>query len=281
MGVEPLLTPSPRRFVLFPVQYHGIWAIYKKFEGSFTTAEELVLPVHLSPAWSALLAPILEYVCAWNSEGERINRMNSTIQIPEARCALGFVGAQLDIFREGFTHALLLATPEPTPVEDEKEQWLQDLFNRGRFPLRLALLGVTHSIFQVTKGLLVQRGTTGRSELSGLEDFVAKRLVFDRRVVELVHVLTQELVTKLTQDEGQALVEHAVLLEMKFAERMGEDLTQHIHFVADDLLVKLGLEVIYHAKNPGMIAFEPPSKKQIMRPVARDDNRTLSFDEEF
>jgi hypothetical protein len=40
---EPLLRDNPRRFVLFPIQYPDIWAMYKKAEASFWTAEEVDL----------------------------------------------------------------------------------------------------------------------------------------------------------------------------------------------------------------------------------------------
>lgn len=40
---EPLLRENPRRFVVFPIQYHDIWAYYKKAEASFWTAEEIDL----------------------------------------------------------------------------------------------------------------------------------------------------------------------------------------------------------------------------------------------
>uniref|UniRef100_A0A3Q2XLY4 Ribonucleotide reductase regulatory subunit M2 n=1 Tax=Hippocampus comes TaxID=109280 RepID=A0A3Q2XLY4_HIPCM len=39
--VEPLLKDNPRRFVIFPIQYHDIWRMYKKAEASFWTAEEV------------------------------------------------------------------------------------------------------------------------------------------------------------------------------------------------------------------------------------------------
>lgn len=39
--VEPLLKENPRRFVIFPIQYHDIWQMYKKAEASFWTAEEV------------------------------------------------------------------------------------------------------------------------------------------------------------------------------------------------------------------------------------------------
>lgn len=44
---EPLLKENPRRFVIFPIQYHDIWQMYKKAEASFWTAEEV--GVHVRP----------------------------------------------------------------------------------------------------------------------------------------------------------------------------------------------------------------------------------------
>lgn len=40
---EPLLRENPNRFVVFPIQYHDVWAMYKKAEASFWTAEEIDL----------------------------------------------------------------------------------------------------------------------------------------------------------------------------------------------------------------------------------------------
>ena len=40
---EPLLRENPNRFVIFPIQYHDIWKMYKKAEASFWTAEEVDL----------------------------------------------------------------------------------------------------------------------------------------------------------------------------------------------------------------------------------------------
>lgn len=39
---EPLLRENPRRFVVFPIEYHDIWQMYKKAEASFWTAEEVI-----------------------------------------------------------------------------------------------------------------------------------------------------------------------------------------------------------------------------------------------
>lgn len=40
---EPLLRENPRRFVVFPIQYHDIWQMYKKAEASFWNVEEVDL----------------------------------------------------------------------------------------------------------------------------------------------------------------------------------------------------------------------------------------------
>ena len=50
---EPLLKPNPHRFVLFPIEYHDIWRMYKKAEASFWTAEEVDLSKDISQ-WESL-----------------------------------------------------------------------------------------------------------------------------------------------------------------------------------------------------------------------------------
>ena len=41
--VEPLLSPENKRYVLTPIKYHDIWAMYKRAEASFWKAEEIDL----------------------------------------------------------------------------------------------------------------------------------------------------------------------------------------------------------------------------------------------
>lgn len=36
---EAILTENPQRFVLFPIQYHSIYEMYKKHLASFWTAD--------------------------------------------------------------------------------------------------------------------------------------------------------------------------------------------------------------------------------------------------
>ena len=40
---EPFLTENPQRYVLFPIQHHSIFEMYKKHLASFWTADEVDL----------------------------------------------------------------------------------------------------------------------------------------------------------------------------------------------------------------------------------------------
>ena len=41
--MEPLLREDNHRYVLFPIQHHDIWSMYKKALASFWTVEEVDL----------------------------------------------------------------------------------------------------------------------------------------------------------------------------------------------------------------------------------------------
>ncbi|KAG2467583.1 RIR2 reductase, partial [Polypterus senegalus] len=81
---EPLLKDNPRRFVIFPIQYHDIWQMYKKAEASFWTAEE-------------------------------VERFSQEVQVTEARCFYGFQIAMENIHSE--MYSLLIDTYIKDPVE--------------------------------------------------------------------------------------------------------------------------------------------------------------------
>jgi hypothetical protein len=90
---EPLLTPNPRRFVLFPIKYQEIWTMYKKAEASFWIAEETDLSMDLLH-WPKLTNDeryYIENVLAFFAASDGIVNENlakkfmEEVQIPEAR----------------------------------------------------------------------------------------------------------------------------------------------------------------------------------------------------
>lgn len=58
---EPLLKENPRRFVIFPIQYHDIWQMYKKAEASFWTAEEVYSLFEMGPGLYCVKSLILRW----------------------------------------------------------------------------------------------------------------------------------------------------------------------------------------------------------------------------
>lgn len=114
---EPLLKESKRRFVLFPIQYHDVWAMYKKAEASFWTAEEMDLSRDVVD-WSTCLTDnerfFISHVLAFFAASDGIvnenlvERFSNEVQAAEARCFYGFQIMMENIHSE--TYSLLIDT---------------------------------------------------------------------------------------------------------------------------------------------------------------------------
>ena len=95
---EPLLKENPHRFVILPIQYDDIWAMYKKAMASFWTAEEIDLTADLRD-WEGLKDDekhFIKHVLAFFAASDGIvnenlvERFMQEVQVPEARCFYGF-----------------------------------------------------------------------------------------------------------------------------------------------------------------------------------------------
>merc|ERR1712142_666338 len=126
---EPLLRENPHRFVILPIQYDDIWAMYKKAMASFWTAEEIDLTSDLRD-WEGLkdeeryfISHVLAFFAA--SDGivneNLVERFTQEVQVPEARCFYGFQIAMENIHSE--MYSLLI----DTYIKDTSER--DKLFN--------------------------------------------------------------------------------------------------------------------------------------------------------
>jgi ribonucleotide reductase beta subunit family protein with ferritin-like domain len=113
---EPILTENHQRFVLFPIQYHSIYEMYKKHLASFWTADEIDLYQDLKD-WEKLNSNekhFIKNVLAFFAASDGIVTENlaeqfcTEVQIPEARCFYGFQIAMENIHSE--TYSLLIDT---------------------------------------------------------------------------------------------------------------------------------------------------------------------------
>ncbi|KAJ3028637.1 Ribonucleoside-diphosphate reductase subunit M2 [Rhizophlyctis rosea] len=122
---EPILKENPKRFVLFPIQYHEVWQAYKNAEAKFWSAEEIELSED-AEGWERLpgkdRAFITHAVALFAANdmligADVISPFSDEIQIPEARCFFGFQIMQRNIHAELFTVLLEMFCK----VEEERE----------------------------------------------------------------------------------------------------------------------------------------------------------------
>ncbi|KAG2754650.1 ribonucleotide reductase small subunit [Suillus brevipes Sb2] len=167
---EPLLKESKRRFVLFPIQYHEIWQMYKKAEASFWTAEEMDLSkdVHdwtnrLNDNERHFVSHVLAFFAA--SDGivneNLLERFSNEVQAAEARCFYGFQIMMENIHSE--TYSLLIDTyikdsaqreylfdaMETIPCVKRKADWALKWISdqRSTFGERLVAFAAVEGIF--------------------------------------------------------------------------------------------------------------------------------------
>jgi ribonucleotide reductase beta subunit family protein with ferritin-like domain len=166
---EPFLVENPNRFVLFPIQEHDVWQMYKKAEASFWTAEELDL-VHDLKDWANLtdnerhfIKTVLAFFAASDgivNENLAMNFSNE-VQVPEARCFYGFQIAIENIHSEVYSLLIdtyikdaiekdhLLRAIETIPCVTKKAHWALKWCDPrvSSYPERLLAFAAVEGIF--------------------------------------------------------------------------------------------------------------------------------------
>ncbi|EIW82404.1 ribonucleotide reductase small subunit [Coniophora puteana RWD-64-598 SS2] len=278
---EPLLKESKRRFVLFPIQYHEIWQMYKKAEASFWTAEEMDLSKDLHD-WNNRLnnneRHFISHVLAFFAASDGIvnenlvERFSNEVQAAEARCFYGFQIMMENIHSE--TYSLLIDTYIKDPAQREylfdavetipcvkrkadwALRWISD--QRSTFAERLVAFAAVEgiffsgsfaSIFWLKKRGLMP-GLTFSNELISRDegmhtDFACLLFTHMKRRPhpEVVRHIITEAVTIEQEFLTDALPVALIGMNSKLMRR-------YIEFVADRLLVALGNDKVYNVTNP-------------------------------
>jgi ribonucleoside-diphosphate reductase subunit M2 len=279
MSKEPILIPDDNRFVMFPIKYDDIWAMYKKQVDCFWRAEEIDLSKDLND-WAKLNADekhFISMILAFFAASDGIvlenlaQRFMSDVQISEARAFYGFQIAMENI--HSHTYSLLIETYikdkeekhkffnaiENYPCIKKKSDWAQKWIhdNRSSFATRLVAFaciegiffsGAFCSIFWLKKRGLMP-GLTFSNELISRDEALH---------CEFAILLYNKLEKKLPKQKIHDIIKECVEIEIEFicealpcrligmnSELMG----QYIQFVADRLCVQLGYPKIYNAAN--------------------------------
>ncbi|XP_058059852.1 ribonucleoside-diphosphate reductase subunit M2 isoform X2 [Anopheles bellator] len=279
-SIEPLLRDNPRRFVIFPIQYHDIWQMYKKAEASFWTVEEVDLSKDmchwekLKPCERHFISHVLAFFAA--SDGivneNLVERFSQEVQVTEARCFYGFQIAMENVHSE--MYSLLIDTYIRNPEEREflfnaietlpcvkrKADWALNWIsskeaNFGERVVAFAAVegiffsGSFASIFWLKKRGLMP-GLTFSNELISRDEGLH---------CDFACLMFKYLVQKPSTVRVTEIIRDAVVIEQEFltkalpVDMLGmncELMSQYIEFVADRLLVELGCEKVYNSQNP-------------------------------
>ena len=277
---EPLLKENPGRFVLFPIQEPEVWAMYKKAEASFWTAEEIDLASDLKD-WESLTdneRHFVSHVLAFFAASDGIVNENLTgnfateVQSPEARCFYGFQIAVENIHSE--TYSLLIDTYvkdqkekshllnaiETVPCVQKKAHWALKWCDQryASFAERMIAFAAVEGIFfsgsfcaifwlkkrGLMPGLCFSNELISRDE--GLHcDFAC--LLYKKLVNKLPNSRIEEIITNAVEIEKEFVVD---ALPVSLIGMNGDLMCQYIEFCADRLLHALGCQKYYGATNP-------------------------------
>ncbi|MBO0938065.1 ribonucleotide-diphosphate reductase subunit beta [Fibrella sp. HMF5335] len=279
VSVEPILEEDKSRFVLFPIKHDDIWQMYKKHEASFWTAEEIDLGQDMKD-WNGLgdgerhfISHVLAFFAASDgivNENLAVNFL-SEVQYAEAKCFYGFQIMMENIHSE--TYSLLIDTYIKDPVEKDrllnaidtipcvqkKAEWALRWIENGTFAERLIAFAAVEgiffsgsfcSIFWLKKRGLMP-GLTFSNELISRDEGLHRDFA--------CLLYTDHIRNKMDPAAVYDIIRNAVEIEQEFVtdalpvSLIGMNaglMKQYIEFVADHLLVTLGLQKMYNATNP-------------------------------
>lgn len=278
--VEPLLRENPRRFVIFPIQKDDIWAMYKKAEASFWTAEEVDLSSDvqdwegLGPEERYFISHVLAFFAA--SDGivneNLIECFSQEVQIPEARFFYGFQIMIENIHSE--MYSLLIETLIKDPVEKDnlfnaietlpsiqkKAVWALSWINQERASFGERIIG-----FAAVEGIFFSGSFAAIFWLK--KRGVMPGLTFSNELIsrdEGLHcdfacLMHKHLQNKPSEETIKKIISEAVDIEIEFltislpCDLLGMNknlMKQYIQFVADRLLVALDCSKIWNVTNP-------------------------------
>ena len=277
---EPLLQANPNRFVLFPIQHADVWAMYKKAEASFWTAEELDLSKDHTD-WATLtdnerhfISHVLAFFAASDGIVNENLAMNFSTQVqwPEARCFYGFQIAIENVHSEVYSLLIdtyirekeakehLLKAIETVPCVKKKADWAIQWMESedADFASRLMAFACVEGIF-FSGAFCAIFWLKERGVMQGLttsNEFISRD---EGMHTDFACLLYSHLKHKLSKTKAHKMIREAVRIEKEFITEalpvsligMNAKLMSHyIEFVADRLLVQLGYPKIWNTACP-------------------------------
>ena len=276
MSLEPLLTETKNRHVIFPIQYNDVWSMYKKHVSTYWTVEEIDFSKD-GKDWETLshdeqyfIKNVLAFFAASDgivNENLVLNFM-SEIKVPEVLAFYSFQNAIETVHSE--TYSLLIDTyikdeieknrllnaVETIPCIKKKADWAMKWINStdDNFATRLIAFACIEGIFfsgafcsiYWLKERGIMHGLTFSNELISRDESLH---------TEFAILLYSHIVNKLSEEKVHEIIKDAVTIEKEFiieslpCRLLGmnsELMSQYIEFVSDRIAVQLGYNKIYN-----------------------------------
>lgn len=277
---EPLLCSEEKRMSLFPIRYPKAWSLYKTAFAAFWVPGEVDLsedPKH----WAKLTRNekhFLSHVLAFFATSDGIvcdnlaERFSQEVTIREVKCFYDLQKTMENVHNE--MYSMLIDTLITDPVEQsrlfnaieeiecvsKKAKWAQKwIASAENFQTRLIAFCIVEGVFfsgsfaaifwmkkrGLLPGLCVSNTLIARDERMH-QDFAAflyKDMIQEKLSESTVH----EIMSDAVSHEVEFVVD---AIPVSLIGMNADDMTEYIKFVADRLLVQLGVGKLYHATNP-------------------------------
>lgn len=278
--VEPLLTETKNKYVMFPVEYPDVFEMYKKAQSAYWTADEINFAQDLTDLnkLNDNEKHFINHVLAFFAASDGIvmenlsQRFSDDIPKLEVRSFYAFQDAMEAVHSE--TYSLLIDTYVKDPVEKdrlfnavrafpaikEKADWaLQWISNKdASFAQRLVAFAIVEGIF-FSASFCAIFWLRERGLLPGLS-FANQLIARDESMhTDFAVLLYSHLNNKLSEDVVKDMVAQAVDIERRFitesipCSMIGMNaglMTEYIEFIADRMMVMLGYNRIFNKANP-------------------------------
>ena len=280
VDMEPLLSETKNKYVMFPVEYPDVFEMYKMAQSAYWTADEINFAQDADDLekLSANEKHFINHVLAFFAASDGIvmenlsQRFANDIPKAEVRAFYAFQDAMESVHSE--TYSLLIDTyvKDETqkselfnavrnfPAIKEKADWaLQWISNDdASFAQRLVAFAIVEGIF-FSASFCAIFWLRERGLLPGLS-FANQLIARDESMhTDFAIMLYSHLNNKLPQNVITDMITQAVEIERKFITESipcsmigmnAELMTDYIEFIADRLTVMLGYPRIFNKSNP-------------------------------
>ena len=278
---EILLIENKRRFVMFPIKYHEIWAAYKKVEAAFWTAEEIDLSKDVENLESHKITDkqkdFLGKFLAVLAVNEKtvnhhlIEKFSAQLQNPEGKSFYGFEIMMGNIYDEVYSFIIDAYFNGPENIDffktvkdnadlNEKIEFINRWINdpTSLYAERLVALAAKEAIFQAGSHAAIfnlgKQGLIPGFNKANTNIFRDKGFYTDFSCLLFAHLKNkpeQEIVTKIITEAVD--IEKKILsdtLNIKDSGLEENQVFQYVEFLADSLLLSFGNDKFYNVANP-------------------------------